>query len=246
MQTWPIQFGIVIPLANEEATIDELLRRTLAVIDPDDRIYCVLDHVSKDLTRSKIESAAEVDARIILVWSPGCRCVVDAYFAGYRKALSEGCRWILEMDGGLSHLPEQIPAFRRAMTQGYDVAFGSRFLNGGSHQGSLWRRFVSGFGTLLSRLLLRLKMKDCTSGFECFTHRALQHVVDCGVMSRGHFFQTEIRFLLRDWNWVEVPITYSSPSPRLRFKTLIESLKCLWLLWRQRNRYSPRAGQPTR
>src|SRR5947209_532311 len=84
---------------------------------------------------------------------PENRCVKDAYFRGYREALAANCRWILEMDGGLSHLPEQIPQFLRAMESGADYAPGSRFCKGGKFKGKFSRRCVSWGGTQLSNLL---------------------------------------------------------------------------------------------
>src|SRR5207245_10992885 len=146
------------------------------------------------------------------VWAPANRRVVDAYFRGYIEALAADCDWILEMDAGLSHAPEQIPRFLRAMHDGFDFAAGSRFMGGGSHTGSWYRYAISWGGTLLANLLLGTKMRDMTSGFECFTHRALSFLVERGVQSKGPFFQTEIRYALRNWSWVEVPIDYVCSS----------------------------------
>jgi dolichol-phosphate mannosyltransferase len=227
------RLGVVLPLANEEQTIDELLRRIAVQLADADRIFCVMDRVSTDTTRQRIERAAEADQRIELVWAPQNRCVVDAYFSGYRAALAAGCRWILEMDGGLSHLPEQIPQFIAAMEAGYDYAPGSRFIRGGRFVGKFSRWAVSKGGTMLSNLLLGTHMKDMCSGFECFTHEALSHVVDRGVRSRANFFQTEIRFMLRDWRWKEMPITYHGPPKAVANSTIKEALWTLWALRKQ-------------
>src|SRR5690242_14480447 len=111
------RLGVVTPLANEEQTVEEFLRRVLAQLTADDRVFCVVDNASRDATRQRVEDVASKDSRVVLVWAPENRCVVDAYFRGYREALAAGCRWVLEMDGGLSHLPEQIPQFIAAMEQ---------------------------------------------------------------------------------------------------------------------------------
>ena len=224
------RLGVVIPLANEQQTIDELLRRILAQLGEYDRVFCVVDNVSKDNTRQHVERASAVDPRIVLVWAPQNRCVVDAYFRGYGEALAADCKWVLEMDGGLSHIPEQIPPFIAAMEQGYDYAPGSRFIRGGKFNGKFSRWCVSKGGTILSNLLLGTNMKDMCSGFECFTHEALNHVVDHGVSSRANFFQTEIRFMLRNWKWVEIPITYHGPPKSVAKSTIAEALRTLWSL----------------
>ena len=225
--------GVVVPLANEQDTVAELLSRVLAQLTEDDRVFCVVDRASRDDTFALVERAAQHDPRIVPVWAPENRCVVDAYFRGYREALAAGCRWILEMDGGFSHLPEQIPAFIRAMEEGYDYAAGSRFTRGGGFKGKFSRWCVSKGGTILSNLMLGTRMTDMCSGFECFTREALAHVVAQGVTSRAHFFQTEIRFMLRSWNWVEIPITYHGPAKAVPKSSISEAIQTLWSLRNQ-------------
>jgi dolichol-phosphate mannosyltransferase len=221
---------VVTPLANEEATIEEFLDRVLAQLSACDRLFCVLDNICKDSTKDRVVARSKVDGRVQLVWAPENRCVVDAYFSGYRAALAANARWILEMDGGLSHIPEQIPRFIEAMESGVDFAAGSRFCEGGQYSGRWTRFMLSKGGTVMANLMLGTRMRDMTSGFECFSHRALSKVVDKGVRSRGHFFQTEIRHQLRDSRWVEVPISYASPSETVSHGTVFESLRNLWLL----------------
>jgi dolichol-phosphate mannosyltransferase len=235
------RLGVVVPLANEEATIDEFLRRVMAQLGEHDRLFCVLDNVCKDKTRDKVDAAATIDPRITCVWAPQNRCVVDAYFSGYKAALDANCRWILEMDGGLSHSPEKIPEFVQTMETGVDFAPGSRFCKGGKYSGRWTRWALSKGGTVLATLVLGTRMSDMTSGFECFTHRALRHVVARGVKSRAHFFQTEIRYMLQDWRWTEVPISYSSPSETVGSSTVGEALKNLWHL-RKESRLSVPTG----
>jgi len=224
------KLGVAVPLANEGATVADFLQRVVRQLAAGDRVFCVVDRASTDDTRSKVEAASRDDGRIVLVWAPENTCVVDAYFQGYRAALEANCEWILEMDGGLSHLPEEIPRFVAAMESGVDFAAGSRFVAQGSFRGTWRRRLVSWGGTRLVNLMLATRMRDMTSGFECFTRTAMEVVVRKGVRSRAHFFQTEIRYMLRDCEWVEVPITYSCPSNRLGGAPIREALRNLWLL----------------
>lgn len=229
------RLGVIIPLGNEGETIERLLVDILAQLDANDRIYCILDTVSKDRTRELVQQTASMHERVVEVWAPENRCVVDAYFCGYRKALAAGCQWILEMDGGYSHDPQEIPKFIRAMAAGADFAAGSRFVTGGRYTGAWRRNVLSKGGSVLANLLLGTRMQDMTSGFECFNRQAMEYVLEQGVRSRAHFFQTEIRFMLRNWNWVEVPIHYSSPSSSVGGGTIMESIRNLLLLaWRTR------------
>jgi len=226
------RLGIVTPLANEEATVDQLLDRVLRQLGPNDLVFCILDNASRDHTRERVTSRSADDRRVRLVWAPENRSVVDAYFRGYREAFEAGCQWILEMDGGLSHSPELIPRFIAAMESGVDFAAGSRFAPGGSYSGRWSRYLLSKGGTVVTNLLLGTRMQDMTSGFECFSRNAMEHVLRNGVESRGHFFQTEIRYSLRDWAWQEVPINYSCPSKTVGQSQITESFRILWKLYR--------------
>ncbi len=228
------RMGVVVPLANEEKTVEGLLQRILKQLSPNDKVYCIIDNASRDNTLQKVQQIAQTDPRVVAVWAPENRCVVDAYVRGYREAISANCQWILEMDGGLSHCPEEIPLFISAMQQGIDFAAGSRFIKGGSHIGSFSRRFVSKAGTVLANLMLKTRMHDMTSGFECFTHKALSYVLEQGINSKAHFFQTEIRYMLRDWNWQEIPINYTNPSKSLGKSPITDAFKNLWRLYRSR------------
>jgi dolichol-phosphate mannosyltransferase len=228
-----MRLGVIVPLANEEDSLDVFLTRVLAQLGPDDAVFCVVDNVSRDRTRSMVLDWGSRDRRVRLVWAPENRCVVDAYVRGYRAALDSGSRWVLEMDGGLSHCPEEIPQFVRAMEQGYDYAAGCRFMRGGSYNGGWKRYLVSRGGGVVTNLLLGTRMRDMTSGFECFSRRALEYVLARGLKSRAHFFQTEIKFALRHWNWVEVPIIYTNPSARLGMGSIREAFSNLWALYQE-------------
>lgn len=233
------KIGVVIPLANEEKTIDELIERVLRQLPHHSKLFCILDNISKDRTREKIIEWEKKDPRVTLVWAPENRCVVDAYFRGYQEAIKDQCDWILEMDGGLSHTPEEIPRFLEAMANGFDFAGGSRFMKGGVYVQRRIRYLISLLGTWLTNIALGTKMKDMTSGFECFTRKALESVLQKGVKSRAHFFQTEIRTLMHGWKWTEVPITYKNPSSKVGSSNIKEALGNLWILRKERTVENP-------
>lgn len=221
---------VVLPLANEEDNVRRLLAAIAKHLHSGDRLLCVLDNVSRDGTRSIIEEIASDDPRVELVWAPENRCVVDAYVRGYREALARDAGWILEMDGGFSHLPDEIPRLLEAMASGAEFVGGSRFCAGGAHAGSVVRRFVSRSGTVLTNLWAGTRMTDMTSGFECFTAAALNDVLATGLNSRFHFFQTEIRARMHARKWREVPITYFNDKPGIGTAPIKDGLKNLYAL----------------
>jgi len=195
--------------------------------------FAVLDKATTDNTLELLHEYAVAEPRLNVVWAPENRCVVDAYIRGYREALDAGCDWILEIDAGFSHQPEDIPKFFAAMREGYDCVFGTRFSeNSRISEGSPKRYLVSRGGTLLTNLLLGTRLTDMTSGFELFSREALELVLRRGIQSRAHFFQTEIKTYCRNLRAREVPIHYRAPSARLSLRAVKEAFRQLWRLHR--------------
>lgn len=230
-------WAVVIPMANESEDFHDLVSILVFVLEKlgSGKAYFVVDKSSRDNTKELCENLAARDERFTLVWAPQNRNVVDAYLAGYRAALDAGHRFIIEMDAGLSHDPRAIPMFLRVLNEGNECAFGSRNINGGSNADSPFsRRFISGFGTVLANLFLGTTMSDMTSGFQGFHSNVVRAFLDYGLKSKAHFYQTEIRYLLRKTRYMEVPIHYRAPSPSISEKALRNSLSTFWYYIRKR------------
>jgi dolichol-phosphate mannosyltransferase len=195
--------------------------------------FAVFDRVTRDFSLDRMRELEQTEPRLRVVWAPENRCVVDAYMRGYKEALDAGCDWILEIDAGFSHRPGDIPQFFDEMEKGMDCVFGSRTL-GRFKDSSMKRRFVSWGGTALANLLLGTRQTDMTSGFELFSRQTLSMVIDRGIHSRAHFFQTEIKTYCRNLRFVEVPITYRAASPRLGSSALADAFNQLWRLFQLR------------
>lgn len=234
LQHSAINLAVVCPMANEGGNAAAF---ALAVLERcvgfhSVTFLAVVDKASTDNTREVLESLARNNPAIAVIWAPENRCAVDAYLRGYREAMAREADWILEIDAGFSHQPDDIPQFFDAMEKGYDCVFGSRFMSGGRiTEGSAKRYFVSRMGTVLSNLLLGTELADMTSGFEMFSRRAMKHILDRGIQSRAHFFQTEIKVYCRHLKIVEVPIHYKSPSPRMKSTAITDALRQLGRLF---------------
>jgi dolichol-phosphate mannosyltransferase len=237
-------WAAVIPMANEEGDFSPLvcaLTETLQQVGSG-KVYFVVDKASRDRTLDLCRQQSSLDNRFATVWAPENKNVVDAYFRGFREAYQAGHDPIIELDAGLSHDPRAIPAFLRALREGNECAFGSRYLNGGSMGDSpLKRRILSKGGTCLARLLLGARLHDMTSGFEAFNREVMGRLLAYPIKSRAHFIQTEIRYLLRGRRCVEIPIHYRAPSPRVSSKALKNSIQVLLeYLWLRLTGKSPR------
>ncbi|HWS85926.1 MAG TPA: glycosyltransferase [Pyrinomonadaceae bacterium] len=234
-----VRLGVVCPMANERDTAAGFVREVLAACEPfrfkSLTFFAVLDRVSRDGTLDLLRGLEAAVPQLRVVWAPENRCVVDAYLRGYREALDAGCDWVLEIDAGFSHQPSDIPRFFEKMSEGFDCVFGTRFAHGGGFTESpLKRKVISRGGTLLTNLLLGTKLTDMTSGFELFTRGALEHVLDRGINSRGHFFQTEIKAHCHGLRVAEVPIHYRAASDSVNNHVLKDAFSNLWRLFRAR------------
>ena len=233
-----IDLGIITPMASEADTAVRFVDAVLAKCR--DRgfksvaLFVVLDNACRDDTRALLDAHAQQNPELRVVWAPENRGVVDAYVRGYRAALDQGCDWILEIDAGFSHDPDDIPQFFDVMRQGYDCVFGSRFMPGGQlTDSSFKRRMLSKGGTTLTNAVLGTKLADMTSGFEMFTHKTLKWIVDQrGIHSRSPFFQTEIKAYCRSLRTIEVPIHYRAASHDVGQSAITDSFRNLFRLWK--------------
>lgn len=224
-------FAVIIPMANESEdflSLTTLLKQVLDKIGSG-KIYFIVDNISKDDTLELCNALAKVDSRFITIWAPENKNVVDAYLRGYSEALKNKHEIIIEMDAGLSHDPRALPMFLRVLNEGNECAFGSRFINGGSIWDSNWKRsFLSKSGTILSNVLLGSKMYDMTSGFQGFHSSIVEKFINHGLLSKAHFYQTELRYLLRKSRFAEIPIHYRAPSPSVSKKAIYNSFSVLF------------------
>lgn len=222
---------IVMPVANEESTMGQLLDEILELPYDNLYIYPVIDNFSKDRTEEIIREREARNPKVKCIFFHESTGVISCYLEGFRQALADGAEQILEMDGGGSHLPSEIPQFLNKMAEGYECVWGSRFMKGGSMmEQPLYRRILSRGGTFLSNLVLGTNLKDMTSGFEMFQRKILENMNLDKFMSTGHMYQTEMRFYCRNLKTVEVPIHYVGTASSLKSSSVVEALKLLFQL----------------
>jgi dolichol-phosphate mannosyltransferase len=211
-------WAVVVPMANEEPDFEPFVTALKRILDrlESGRVYFIVDRASKDATLDLCRACSAGDSRFITVWAPENRSLVDAYLRGLREAYERGHQLIIEMDAGMSHDPSALPMFLRVLNEGNECALGSRYINGGSNVGSpLKRRFFSRGGTILARFLLGARLKDMTSGYQGFHASIVEKILRQKIRSTAHFYQTEVRYLVRKRKIMEVPIHYRAPSPRV-------------------------------
>ena len=224
---------IVMPVANEESTMGQILDDILGLPYDNLYIYPVVDNYSKDSTEEIIREKEMCSYKVKCIFYRESTWVISCYLEVFRQALADGAERILEMDGGGSHLPAEIPQFLERMEEGYDCVWGSRFMEGGSmKEQPLYRRILSQGGTYLSNFVLGTRLKDMTSGFEGFQREVLESMNLDSFLSTGHMYQTEMRYYCRNLKTIEVPIHYVGTASSLKGSSVTEALKLLFQLKR--------------
>lgn len=222
---------IVMPVANEEATMGQILDEILNLPYDNLYVYPVIDSYSIDRTEEIIREKEKQSGRVKCIFYKESKGVITCYLEGFRQALKDEAERIIEMDGGGSHLPSEIPRFIEKLDEGYDCVWGSRFISGGGISNQpLYRRILSGGGTLLANIVLGTRLKDMTSGFEGFQRKILENMNLNQFLSKGHMYQTEMRYYCRKFHTVEVPIHYVGSASSLKSSSVTEALRILFQL----------------
>lgn len=232
------QWAVVIPMANEENDFEPFISALKVQLDSigNGQVFLVVDNVSKDRTLELCETLSKTDPRFHTVWAPENRNVVDAYLRGYKEAFDKtNASYIIEMDAGMSHDPSELKQFLTLLKAGYECVYGSRFIQGGSMGDSPpRRRMLSKTGTTLANVLLGSRLFDMTSGYQGFRREIVARFLKYQLKSKAHFYQTEMRYILRKHHAIEVPIHYKAPSPRVSKNAIRNSISTLWYYFLRR------------
>ena len=225
---------IITPTYNERSNLDAFVQATLGTA-PGAHILIVDDN-SPDGTGALADEIAARDSRVRVVHRPCKLGLGTAYAAAFQLGLRESYQFFFEMDADLSHDPRHLPAFFQALAAGADVVVGSRNIPGGRTLG--WgpgRHLLSKGGSLYSRLILGVDVRDLTSGYKAFTRRALEAVCAQKVDSTGYSFQIEMTYRALGLGLTvrEVPIVFLDRqvgSSKMDRKIVLEAVFAVWKL----------------
>jgi dolichol-phosphate mannosyltransferase len=184
---------IVTPTYNERDNLRTFVDAVLKVA-PGAHLM-IVDDASPDGTGEIADELAKSDSRISVLHRAGKLGLGTAYVQAFAIGLEKDYRWFFEMDADLSHDPKYLPEFFHALQNGADVAVGSRNVPGGGVEGwGLGRHVLSKGGSLYSRLILGVGVKDLTTGYKGFTREALGRIDLASIGSNGYSFQIETTY----------------------------------------------------
>lgn len=200
---------VVTPTYDERDNLVPFLDSVFRVL-PEAHVL-IVDDASPDGTGALADEIAARDPRVRVMHRPRKMGLGTAYIDAFSRGLAEGYDVLFEMDTDLSHDASYLPDFLRAVERGADLVIGSRNVPGGGVEGwGVGRHMLSKGGSLYSRLVLGIGVRDLTSGYRCFTAEALRKIGLGNVSSGGYAFQVEMtyRAVNAGCRVAEVPIIF--------------------------------------
>lgn len=202
---------VIIPTYNEKENISAIIDAVLR--QPHAMDVLVIDDGSPDGTAGIVrQKMSDAPGRVHLVERSGKLGLGTAYIAGFKWALEHHYEYIFEMDADFSHNPDDLPALYRACAEeGYDVAVGSRYITGVNVVNwPMGRVLMSYYASAYVRLITRMKVRDTTAGFVCYTRRVLSTIPLDKIHFKGYAFQIEMKFTAVKCGFriKEVPIVF--------------------------------------
>jgi dolichol-phosphate mannosyltransferase len=198
---------VVLPTYNELPNLEKVVGGVRAL----GYDILVVDDASPDGTGKLADKLASADPSVRVMHRQAKLGLGSAYEDGFRAGLQEGYEFFVEMDADGSHMPQDLPALVEAARSSDGLALGSRYIRGGSVVGwPFHRRLLSESANIYCRILLGVGVRDCTSGYRCYTRSLLEHIGLDEVVSQGYSFQIEMVHRARRLgrSVVEVPIRF--------------------------------------
>lgn len=228
----PDKISLIIPTYNEKDNLKPLVERIYKALTGYNYEIVIVDDNSKDGT---IDIANELAA------SYPVKLIVRRNEKGLATAVIHGIKncsgkYVLVMDADLQHPPEILPDLIKAVENGADMAFASRYVpGGGCPQWGLVRRVISKGATKVAHVLLPAsrRVKDPMSGFFIFKRenvdpdklKPIGYKIALEILLMGNFKQVE-----------EVPFLFeerTAGQSKLKAKTQIDYLKHIFSLMRR-------------
>ncbi len=206
---------VIIPTYNEIENIEEMIRKVFSLSIPFHLL--IVDDGSPDGTADKIIALQkEFPNRLYLEQRAGKLGLGTAYIHGFKYALAREYAYIFEMDADFSHNPEDlVKLYRACAEENYDLAIGSRYINGVNVVNwPMSRVLVSFFASYYVRFITGMSIRDTTAGFKCYRRKVLETIKLDNIKFVGYAFQIEMKFLAWKYGFKikEVPIIFTDRS----------------------------------
>jgi len=220
--------SVVMPAYNERATVEEMIRRVLAV--PLRTELIVVDDGSVDGTRELLQSLQR-ELGFTLLLQPRNEGKGSALRRGFAAVTGD---LVVIQDADLEYSPEEFPELISLVCEGRaDVVYGSRFL--GRHRVFLFTHYAGNrLLTLLTNVLYNTMLSDMETCYKVMRTEVLRSLT---LRSNGFGIEPELtaKIFKRRYRVYEVPITYDGRGYDEGKKiTWRDGVVALWVLLKYR------------
>lgn len=204
--------GIILPTYCEAANIKQIIN-DIENLNLNVSIM-VIDDSSPDGTANIVRALQKKYDNILLLVRPEKSGLGTAITDGMKIFLSMETppKYVITMDADYSHNPKDIPRLVRVAKRGYDLVIGSRYFPGGKiTDWSPVRIMISKVANKFASVIIGAKIKDCTSGFRCYSLNMLKKVIG-ELHSQTYEIQIEtIRQAVKKGCYItEMPIVFTN------------------------------------
>jgi dolichol-phosphate mannosyltransferase len=205
-----MKLSVVIPAHNEIESVGATVQSVARRLDQAGIVHelIVIDDASTDGTLGLIKALAEQN--------PNIRGVRSHLPPGFGHAVRAGLDIytgdaVAIMMADLSDSPDDLVEYFRALEAGYDCAFGSRFIRGGSTRdyprGKLILNRIVNFGI---RIMFRHHYNDTTNAFKAYRRDVIDR---CQPLLSNHFNLTvelPLKAIVRGYTFDVIPISWTN------------------------------------
>lgn len=203
-EIFPPCLSVVIPVYNEEATLQEIVRKVLAV--PHLLEIVIVNDCSTDGTARMADELSERHPQVRVKHHAQNRGKTAALKTGF--ALTRG-EIVIVQDADLEYDPKEIIEVIKPILAGHaDVVYGSRFLVRTATRVLYFYHFIANKClTFVSNMLTNLNMTDVETCYKAFRGDIIRNMV---ITSSGFGFEIEVTAKVAKLGYpiYEVPISY--------------------------------------
>jgi glycosyltransferase involved in cell wall biosynthesis len=219
-----VKLSVLIPVYNEERTLEEVVRRVRSIDLPKEII--LVDDGSKDRSRELLTQLQQQSER-----APDPLNEIRVFLQPNNQGKGAAIKVALDhahgdvmiiQDADLEYDPHDYPALLEPIERGLaDVVYGTRFAGGGAHRVLFfWHSLGNRMLTLVSNMLTNLNLSDMEVGYKMFRAEVLRSIK---LESKRFGFEPEVTLKLakKGYRFYEVPISYHG-------RTYQEGKKITW------------------
>lgn len=238
------KYLIIIPTYNEKENIERLINSIFKETKCLSVNILIIDDNSPDGTAEIVKKISKkYNNNLFLIKRKKKLGLGSAYLTGFKWGLKNNYDILVEMDADFSHNPIYLPKMI-ALVKKNDFIVGSRYVkNGEIKNWGILRKFISFGGSLYSRIILGVPIKDLTGGFNVWNKRVLENINLDNIISEGYSFQIELKYraFQNGFKMFEYPIIFenrfkgkSKMSKKIFFEAIINVLKLKFLKYKNK------------